>query len=81
MSDAQAAETLTMADVMADMPEVWQKLLVAHVADRLGRCATCRSVSGAGERWPCSLYGIAREAKQIHELRFGQAVGGEQRRE
>ncbi len=66
-----------MADVMAEMPEVWRRLLVAHVPDRLGRCTACRNSSGSGERWPCSLSRIATDARRVYELQLGQAVGGE----
>ena len=77
--DAAALGVGPMADVMADMPEVWSKLLAAHLPDRMGRCSTCRNSSGSGERWPCSLHRIATEAELLHGLRFGQAVGGNQR--
>lgn len=68
----------SMADVMAGMPEVWRRLLAAYVPDRLGRCTACRNnASGSGERWPCSLHGIATEAQRLYGLRHGQEVGGE----
>lgn len=66
-----------MAAVMAEMPEVWRRLLAAHVSDRLGRCTSCRNSSGSGELWPCSLHRIAGEAQRLYGLRLGQAVGGE----
>lgn len=66
-----------IADVMADMPEVWRRLLAAHLPDRLGRCTACRTASGSGERWPCSLHQIASEAQRLHGLRLGQAVAGD----
>jgi hypothetical protein len=66
-----------IADVMAGMPEVWRRLLAAHQPDRLGRCASCRTASGSGERWPCSLHQIASEAQRLHGLRLGQAVAGD----
>lgn len=66
-----------IADVMAGMPEVWRRLLAAHLPDRLGRCTACRTASGSGERWPCSLHQIASEAKRLHGLRLGQAVAGD----
>lgn len=67
MDDRQALEPSSpIAELIAGMPEVWHRLLVGHVADQLGRCATCRSASGAGERWPCSLHGIAEEARQLY---------------
>ena len=64
-----------MASVMAGMPEVWRRLLAAHVSDRLGRCTACRNSSGSGELWPCSLHKIAGEARRLYGLRLGQAVG------
>lgn len=75
MSDKQGDQP--MAAVMAEMPEVWRRLLVAHVPDRLGRCTSCRNSSGSGERWPCSLHRIAEDAQRLYGLRLGQAVGGE----
>jgi hypothetical protein len=66
-----------IADVMAGMPEVWRRLLDAHVPDRLGRCTACRTASGSGERWPCSLHHIASDARRLHELRLGQAIAGD----
>ncbi|MDT7579567.1 MAG: hypothetical protein QOK35_831, partial [Pseudonocardiales bacterium] len=63
-----------MADVMAEMPGVWRRLLAAHVADRLGRCRGCRSDTGSGERWPCSLHRIATEAQRLHDQKLARAV-------
>lgn len=63
-----------MADVMAEMPGVWRRLLAAHVADRLGRCRGCRSDTGSGELWPCSLHRIATEAQRLHDQKLARAV-------
>jgi hypothetical protein len=68
------AAAVPMADVMADMPGVWRRLLAAHVPDRLGRCRGCRSDTGSGERWPCSLYRIATEARRLHDHKLTQAI-------
>jgi len=62
---------------MAGMPGVWRRLLVAHVPDRLGRCASCRTASGSGEVWPCTLHRIASEAQRLHDLQLGRAVWAE----
>jgi hypothetical protein len=67
-------EVGSMADVMAGMPGVWRRLLLAHVPDRLGRCRGCRSDTGSGERWPCSLHRIATEARQLHEQKLMRAI-------
>jgi hypothetical protein len=64
----------SMADVMSGMPEVWRRLLAAHTPDRLGRCSGCRSASGPGERWPCSLHRIASDARRLHDQRLASAV-------
>jgi hypothetical protein len=80
VSDAQGEQMQAhqpMAEEMAGMPEVWRRLLAAHVPDRLGRCTACRNSSGSGERWPCSLHRIAADAQRVYGLRLGQAVGGE----
>ena len=66
--------TSPIADLIAGRPEVWHRLLVGHVADQLGRCAACRSSSGAGERWPCSLRAIAEEARQLYWDRMGRGA-------
>ena len=67
-------EAGSMADVMAGMPGVWRRLLLAHVPDRLGRCRGCRSNTGSGELWPCSLHRIATEARQLHEQKLMRAI-------
>ena len=71
---AGPATAVPMADVMADMPGVWRRLLAAHVADRLGRCRGCRSDTGSGERWPCSLHRIATEARRLHDQKLARAI-------
>ena len=73
-ADEAEGSSLSMAAVMADMPGVWRRLLVAHVPDRLGRCCGCRSDTGSGKRWPCSLYRIATEARGLHEQRLTRAI-------
>ncbi|GAA3240481.1 hypothetical protein GCM10017691_42630 [Pseudonocardia petroleophila] len=66
-----------LAGEMSAMPQVWRRLLAAHVPDRLGRCTSCRHSSGSGEKWPCNLHRVAAEAERLYDLRLGQAVGGE----
>jgi hypothetical protein len=66
-----------VAGELVNMPGVWRRLLAAHVPDRLGRCAACRTSGGSGARWPCSLHAVATEAERLHGLALGQAVGGE----
>ena len=57
-----------MAVVMSSMPEVWERLLVEHVPDRLGRCRACATGngSGAGVHWPCTLQVTAADARLIY---------------
>ena len=45
----------------------WRRLLIAHVEDRLGRCAGCELPTSAGQRWPCSLHIVATRAGELHE--------------
>jgi hypothetical protein len=65
---------MPLAQEMAGMPGVWRRLLSTHLADRLGRCTGCRTASGSGQRWPCTLYEVAIEAKRVYGLRLGRAV-------
>jgi hypothetical protein len=50
-------------------PEIWRKLLVEHVADSSGRCRACRYASRAAACWPCNLWGIADQARQLQVRR------------
>jgi hypothetical protein len=72
--DGAEASAVPIAGVMADMPGVWRRLLAAHVPDRLGRCSGCRSDTGSGERWPCSLHRIAVEARRLHDQKLTRAI-------
>jgi hypothetical protein len=72
--DGDGAAPVPMAEVMAEMPGVWRRLLLAHVADRFGRCSACRSATGSGEKWPCSLHRIATQARQLHEQNLTRAI-------
>jgi hypothetical protein len=65
---------LRLADELAPMVEVWQRLLALHRPDRTGRCRTCTQ-GGTGlpsTQWPCALHGIAALAR----LRHGQPGRG-----
>ena len=46
--DGDGTAAVPMAEVMAEMPGVWRRLLAAHVPDRFGRCSACRSATGSG---------------------------------
>jgi hypothetical protein len=63
-----------VADELAPMVEVWQRLLAEHVPDATGRCRTCTK-GGTGlpsMPWPCSIHGIAEMARRSHD---GDASG------
>ena len=46
--DGDGPTALPMAEVMAEMPGVWRRLLAAHVPDRFGRCSACRTADRLG---------------------------------
>ena len=50
---------------LALMPAVWTALLAAHTVGSDGRCRGCRSAVGPGQRWPCTLYEVAAQARLI----------------
>ena len=72
--DGDGPTALPMAEVMAEMPGVWRRLLAAHVPDRFGRCRACRTATGSGEKWPCSLHRIATQARRVHEQNLARAI-------
>lgn len=58
---------MAMAQLMSSMPDVWQRVLSEHVPDSARRCLACRDERGAAASWPCMTYGIAEQAKRIHD--------------
>ncbi|MCD2192859.1 hypothetical protein LQ327_05590 [Actinomycetospora endophytica] len=58
---------MSMALVMSEMPDVYQRVLTEHVPDGGGRCGACRNVNGETASWPCQTYRIAQEAKWVGE--------------
>ncbi len=58
-------ERWALAEVLAEMPIVWRRLLDAHHADATGRCRGCRTQSGPAIPWPCTLYCAATAAGRI----------------
>lgn len=70
MTETTDAATWTaLAHVLADMPDVWRKLIVDHVDAGCGRCRACtRAGTGTpGKTWPCSTLRLARVAQRIHD--------------
>ena len=62
-------EQQRVADELAPMVEVWQRLLAQHVPDRAGRCRTCTK-GGTGlptTPWPCVIHGIADMARRTYD--------------
>lgn len=57
-----------LADELAPMVEVWERLLAVHLPDRNGRCRTCTQGGTGlpGTHWPCALHGIASLARRRH---------------
>lgn len=57
-----------IADELAPMVEVWERLLALHVPDRTGRCRTCTQGGTGlpGTPWPCALHGVAELARRRH---------------
>lgn len=68
VTDVQYPRHLRLADELAPMVEVWERLLVLHLPDRTGRCRTCTQGGTGlpGTPWPCALHGIAELARRRH---------------
>lgn len=68
---------MSMAVILANMPDLWQRLLVEHVPDYYGRCRECRSAAGVSAGWPCATRRIAEQARELHEdARSGAHAAG-----
>jgi hypothetical protein len=75
-SDDGMPEQQRVADELAPMVEVWQRLLAQHVPDRAGRCRTCTK-GGTGlptTPWPCVIHGIADMARRSHDAQRSRAA-------
>ena len=69
--DNGVPEQQRVADELAPMVEVWQRLLAQHVPDRAGRCRTCTK-GGTGlptTPWPCVIHGIADMARRTYDAK------------
>ncbi|WP_459024874.1 hypothetical protein [Pseudonocardia sp. DLS-67] len=69
-------EQQRVADELAPMVEVWQRLLAQHVPDRAGRCRTCTK-GGTGlptTPWPCVIHGIADMARRSYDAQRSRAA-------
>lgn len=56
---------MAMASVLAEMPDLCERLLVEHQPDVHGRCSACRDEAGTQASWPCLTYQLAQEAKAM----------------
>ena len=63
-----------LAQILAGMPDVVQRLIVEHVPDENNRCRGC-TLPGTGrpnEPWPCSLRKLAEQARRLQPDQPGQ---------
>jgi hypothetical protein len=75
-SDDGIPEQQRVADELAPMVQVWQRLLAQHVPDRTGCCRTCTK-GGTGLHttpWPCVIHGIADMARRSYDAQRSRAV-------
>jgi hypothetical protein len=75
-TDDAMPEQQRVADELAPMVEVWQRLLAQHVPDRAGRCRTCTK-GGTGlptTPWPCVIHGIADMARRSYDAQRSRAA-------
>jgi hypothetical protein len=67
---------LRVADELAPMVEVWQRLLAQHVPDRAGCCRTCAK-GGTGLHttpWPCVIHCVADMARRSYDAQRSRAA-------
>jgi hypothetical protein len=66
-SEPRPARWGQLIELLADMPDVVQRLIVEHVPDENNRCRGC-TLPGTGrpnEPWPCSLRTLAEQARGL----------------
>lgn len=56
---------MSMSALLAQMPDLWQRVLREHVSDGRGRCVACRDDSGVHGAWPCLSYVAADQARRM----------------
>jgi hypothetical protein len=56
---------LRCAEVIADRPQWWSRLLADHVPGPDGRCRACPSAVSAAPRWPCRIAVLADAARGL----------------
>lgn len=67
MADTAQQILAHSALAIADWPQLWSRLLVAHVAGEDGRCRGCPSAVHVAPRWPCRISVLATTAHGLHE--------------
>jgi hypothetical protein len=75
-ADNGVPEQQRVADELAPMVQVWQRLLAQHVPDQAGRCRTCTK-GGTGlptTPWPCVIHGIADMARRTYDAQRSRAA-------
>jgi hypothetical protein len=58
---------MSMAAILAELPDMWRSVLDVHVPDQQGCCSACRNEEGIAASWPCLSREVAEEAKYLHE--------------
>ncbi|WP_156365159.1 hypothetical protein [Sciscionella sediminilitoris] len=56
---------MAMASVLAEMPDLCDRMLNEHLPDSSGRCAACRDELGTQASWPCLTYTVAEKARAL----------------
>ncbi len=67
---------MSMAAILAELPDMWRTALTAHVPDPQGRCWACRDENGVAAPWPCLTREVAEEAKYLSEGGLPRTFGG-----
>ena len=62
---------MSMAAILAELPDMWRSALTAHVPDPQGRCWACRDENGVAATWPCLTREVAEDL-----LTSGFSLGG-----
>jgi hypothetical protein len=75
-TDLWEVDDMSMAAILAELPDMWRSALTAHVPDPRGNCWACRDESGVAASWPCLTREVAEEAKYLYEGGLPGTFGG-----
>lgn len=55
-----------MSTILANMPDLWLRVLDEHIPDQQQLCVACRDERNIAAAWPCMTHRVAADARAIY---------------